>query len=285
MDKNTGNRYEKLTQKLYQQIVDLDTNGYEKIEVKHNVKIKGKSGLEHQIDVFWDFTLGSVHYSTIIEVKDWKNKVKKADLMAFTEKIKDIPGFPTGIYVSRSGFQSGALEWAQVHGIKLVTISEAETINHIHLTFNVRTPDITNFALDINYEWLKSYMDTNGIKGTFEFNAFAGDVVLCDNSDMGTPLISYIKEAQKPYLEKPQRIANEHVKYVFDDEKYLYTEDPIIPKVLINGFSFDLTINEGTYTHEIHPKNVADYILYDITEGKTTEFNYIHGIVNKTVGH
>ena len=55
MDKNTGNRYEKLTQKLYQQIVDLDTNGYEKIEVKHNVKIKGKSGLEHQIDVFcWE---------------------------------------------------------------------------------------------------------------------------------------------------------------------------------------------------------------------------------------
>lgn len=285
MGKNTGDTYERLTQKLYQQIVDLDSKGYQKIEVKHDVKIKGKSGLEHQIDVFWDFTLGSVHYSTVIEVKDWKNKVKKADLMAFTEKIKDIPGFPTGIYVSKSGFQSGALEWAQIHGIKLVTISEADTINHIHLTFNVRTPDVTNFALDIDREWLKNYMDLKGIKGTFTFNAVAGDVVLCNNGGIETPLISFIKEAQKPFLKKTGNIVNEHVKYVFDEEKYLYTGDPMIPKVLITGFSFDLTIHEGTYTQEIHPNNVADYILYDITEGKTTEFNYIHGIVNKTKGH
>lgn len=281
MSKNTGNTYEKLTQKLYQQIVDLDSRGYEKIEVKHNLKIRGKSGLEHQIDVFWEFVLGSVHYSTIIEVKDWQNKVKKSDLMAFTEKIKDIPGFPTGIYVSRSGFQRGALEWAKLNGIKLVTISEPNTINHIHLNFNVRTPDITNFAIDINQEWLKNYMDRNGIRGTFELNTTAGDVVLFDGNDNSTPLIYYIKAAQKPYLDNKDKITNSHVTYRFDEERYLYTGDPAIPRILVNGFSFDLTIHEGTYTHEIHPNNVADYILYDLSEGKTIEFNYIHGIVNK----
>ena len=94
-----------------------------------------------------------------------------------------------------------------------------------------------------------------------------------------------LKRLRNHILRKQKKIANEHVKYVFDDEKYLYTEDPIIPKVLITGFSFDLTIHEGTYTHEIHPNNVADYILYDLTEGKITEFNYIHGILNQTEGH
>ena len=151
MNKNTGNTYEKLTQKLYQQIVDLDTKDYEKIEVKHNIKTKGKSGLEHQIDVFWEFTLGGVRYATVIEVKDWKSKVKKSDIMAFTEKIKDIPGFPTGIYVSKSGFQRGALEWAQLHGVKLVTISEMETMNHIHLVcFAINFICTTILILNIN---------------------------------------------------------------------------------------------------------------------------------------
>lgn len=280
MSKNTGNTYEKLTQKLYQQIVDLDTNGYKDIEVKHNVKIKGKSGLEHQIDVFWEFVLGSVHYATIIEVKDWQNKVKKTDVMAFTEKIKDIPGFPTGIYVSKSGFQRGALEWAKLNGIKLVTISEPDTINHIHLNFNVRSPHITNFAIDIDQDWLKNYMDENGIRGTFELNTTAGDVMLFDDNGNSTSLIHYIKAAQKPYLDNKDKISNLHVAYRFDGKKYLHTGDSAIPKILVNGFSFDLTIHEGTYTHEIHPNNVADYILYDISEGKTIEFNYIHGIIN-----
>lgn len=285
MNKNTGNTYEKLTQKLYQQIVDLDTKDYEKIEVRHNIKTKGKSGLEHQIDVFWEFTLGGVRYATVIEVKDWKSKVKKSDIMAFTEKIKDIPGFPTGIYVSKSGFQRGALEWAQLHGVKLVTISEMETMNHIHLTFNVRKPDITDFNFDINREWIKNYMDIKGIRGTFEFKSFAGDVVLYNNDGNCTPLIFYIKEAQRPYLAKKEKIINEYVQYIFDEEKYIHTEDAVIPRVLLNGFSFNITIHEGTYTRNIHPKNVADYILYDISEGKTIEFNEMYGIINKTEGN
>ena len=71
MAKNTGTPFEKLTQEIYQAFCDFDTSekGFKKLQVLHNVKIKGKSGTTHQIDVFWKFSLAGVDYCTLVEAK------------------------------------------------------------------------------------------------------------------------------------------------------------------------------------------------------------------------
>lgn len=279
MTKKTGNTYEKLTQKLYQQIVDLDTKDYKKIEVKHNVKIKGKSGLEHQIDVFWEFVLGSVHYSTIIEVKDWKSKVKKSDLMAFTEKLKDIPGFPTGIYVSKSGFQSGAVEWAKVNGIKLVIIEESQNINHLILKYTINSPHIENFNILFDKEWLAKEFKDSGITPKIRINKSVGDSVLIDEHGKTTPLLHYIRLAQAPFYDTLKSKQKEHIKYYFDNNQYLLIENSKISKVLIEGFEFDFFIIKHEDQIEIHPDWFADYILKDLSDGSQIGFNEKHGVV------
>ncbi|KZK94445.1 MULTISPECIES: hypothetical protein [unclassified Pseudovibrio] len=52
MQSNTakGTEYEKFVQAIYQEIVD--NSGVENIEVKHNVSLGGRSGADHQIDIF-----------------------------------------------------------------------------------------------------------------------------------------------------------------------------------------------------------------------------------------
>lgn len=42
--------------------------------VQHDVKIEGVSR-EHQIDVYWQFTCGTVTYRVAVECKDYKNPV------------------------------------------------------------------------------------------------------------------------------------------------------------------------------------------------------------------
>ena len=105
--KNTGKSYEKLTQYIFSQIVNQDqTNN---IEVQHDIILSGKT-TKHQIDVYWEFEVGGITYRNIIQAKDWTSKVKMSDMLAFKAVIDDLPFGTNGIYVSKGGYQSGALE-------------------------------------------------------------------------------------------------------------------------------------------------------------------------------
>ena len=50
---NPNIEYEKFTQEIYQELVNADV--LKTTEVQHNVKLKGRSGQEHQIDVYWEY--------------------------------------------------------------------------------------------------------------------------------------------------------------------------------------------------------------------------------------
>lgn len=121
---NSGIEYEKTVQAVSQEIVNFRRVGLESIVVHHNEVLTGISGVTHQIDVLWDFKIGDFLYRTLIEVKNWKSSVKQEQLMAFHSVLKDIPGQPRGIFVSKSGFQSGAIVYAKTHGIDLLIINE-----------------------------------------------------------------------------------------------------------------------------------------------------------------
>jgi restriction endonuclease len=116
MQNNTGIPYELLVQSIFQEI--LDQESAHTIRVEHNVELKGRT-TTHQIDVLWRFSIGGITYTTLVQVKDWKSKIKKENVLAFRAVLDDIPGQPRGVLVTRSGFQSGAKTLAEKHGIKL----------------------------------------------------------------------------------------------------------------------------------------------------------------------
>lgn len=81
-----------------------------KFKAKRNVKIKGARG-EHQIDIYATDDNHPITTSLAIESKFWKTKVKKNDIIAFYQIIKDT-GLDKGIIISTHGFQKGAIEFA-----------------------------------------------------------------------------------------------------------------------------------------------------------------------------
>src|SRR5262245_28658186 len=116
MQTNTGIPYELIVQSIFQEI--LDQERAHTIQVKHNVELQGRT-TTHQIDVLWHFSIGGIVYTTLVQAKDWKSKIKKETVLAFRAILDDIPGQPHGVLVTRSGFQSGAKTLAEKHGIKL----------------------------------------------------------------------------------------------------------------------------------------------------------------------
>ena len=277
--KNTGKQYELLTQRIYQQLLDYQNDGYRKIEVQHDVQILGKTGVEHQIDIYWEFELAGVLYITIIEVKDWKTKVKKEHIMGFKEKLNDIAAFPCGIFVSKSGFQGGAIEYACVHGIKLVTIDETHTMNHLHMNFQFKSPHVENLSIILDKVWLTSEKGTKGVPGEIRMTRRVAETILHDDDQNEEPLLNFIHQAQKPHL-NDQPGAKSHVIYNFEKSWYILTEDENVPKVRIKGFEFDFYITESQVHQEFHPDCAVDYFLRDLIAGTQIGFNSVHGVIN-----
>ena len=66
---NEGAEYEKFTQEIYNEI--LKKQSVKNIEVMHNVKLIGKSGQKHQIDVYWEYQYDNTIFKIAIECKNY----------------------------------------------------------------------------------------------------------------------------------------------------------------------------------------------------------------------
>ncbi|MCJ8294697.1 MAG: restriction endonuclease [Colwellia sp.] len=113
----TPTEYEIFVREFHEKLLQQD--GFEGIDVRHDVKVKGKSGNYNQIDVFWEISVAGVVQKFCVECKKWKNTVKKSDIGSFISTINDIGG-ARGIYVTTEGYQVGAIKLAEENQIILV---------------------------------------------------------------------------------------------------------------------------------------------------------------------
>lgn len=91
-------------------------NGY---DVIHNLKKKGKSGVEHQIDVYAEYQAPLHTSSLIIEAKNYEGTIDKDMIMKFIQIVDDL-NVDRGIFVTTSEFVASAeLTASQYNNIEL----------------------------------------------------------------------------------------------------------------------------------------------------------------------
>lgn len=273
MSTNNGKEYERIVQNFYQAFVDNDTSklGLNTISVQHNVELKGKSGNIHQIDVFWSFELAGTTYTTIVEAKDWAKRIPKEKLHSFKALLDDIPGSPKGIFVSKVGFQEGAVAYAQMHGIELMTLDkEHSNVYNIHIcSFVTYYENVMLFIDDeqlneskANQKVLKEYCADLNYEDTTLFNP--------DND------IVYLRNLMYK-LAKPHYYKKENQTFHIDEKlvgNWLFaTSMKEIPLVKINGFSFDCYNRWRESIVSVSITDVANYVVNDILIGKWYTFN------------
>ena len=116
-------KYESITKYIYE---TLGKESGVKIEgFGNNCKVKGKSGVNHQIDVLTNHSDGIHNYKTAIECKYWKDKINKDIVMKVSEIIEDA-GINKGVIVSRNGFTPDGISYAKYRNIGLVELREVE---------------------------------------------------------------------------------------------------------------------------------------------------------------
>ena len=125
---NPNIEYEKFTQEIYQKLLNADAP--KATNVQHNVKLKGKSGQEHQIDVYWEYEIAGVKHKVAIECKNYNKAVEIGKVRDFFGALYDLNDVK-GIMATKKGYQKGAKEYASYYGIDLKELrvpNQGETI-------------------------------------------------------------------------------------------------------------------------------------------------------------
>jgi len=106
--------------------LNASADGLKSFSVIHSHTLEGDSG-EYEIDVMAEFEVfGGALIKVLVECKRYKNAVKRDVIMVLESKIRD-SGAHKGMVFSTSGFQKGAIEFAQKRGIATVTVQHGHT--------------------------------------------------------------------------------------------------------------------------------------------------------------
>ncbi|ENA27032.1 hypothetical protein HMPREF1487_09511 [Pseudomonas sp. HPB0071] len=116
LDVKNSTEYEKVAQQVYQAI--LATDEVETIEVLHNVQITGRSGVAHQIDVYWRYFKDGVEHQVLVECKYYKSTIDLIHARNLLGLLTDIPN-SQGVLLTTMGFQSGVVNLCNFYGISL----------------------------------------------------------------------------------------------------------------------------------------------------------------------
>lgn len=91
-------------------------------ESKHLEKIQGMDG-EYEVDITARFEAFGSNFLVLIECKKYKSPVKRDVVQVLSDRIHST-GAHKGMIFTTSGFQRGAIEYAQKHGISLVQFTK-----------------------------------------------------------------------------------------------------------------------------------------------------------------
>ena len=150
--------YETLVQKVFSQI--LAQSAVKTIDVRKNVVVQGKT-TKHEIDVFWEFELSGLKYTTIIQAKDWATKVPQGEILKLKAVLDDVPGQPKGIFVTRTGYQAGAEQFALANGIGLYEFREPNEadwqgkLKEININLRMFVPNAELIRFEFDEPWIR----------------------------------------------------------------------------------------------------------------------------------
>lgn len=100
----------------------------ENASFEHNVVIRAQDG-SYQIDGKITFSYMGLSFLCLVECKRYKGPIEREKVAALYAKMQSI-GAQKGIFVTTSYYQKGALQYAEQHGIALITITDEGVTYH-----------------------------------------------------------------------------------------------------------------------------------------------------------
>lgn len=202
---NDNIEYEKFAQEVYNEI--LKNLYVRNIEVMHNVKLTGKSGQKHQIDVYWEYQYDNTTFKIAIECKNYNHTVSISKVRDFFGVLYDLEDVK-GIMVTKKGYQEGARKFGEHYGIDLMELREPEEgeaiVAETTLTFDC---SVRHRLFLVDEDWAKVHnLNIQLYKQQLDWLSFP----VCDK---------WINATHIPLTTKEDKIRNSEGKIIADIRK------------------------------------------------------------------
>lgn len=275
--KNTGIPYETLAQKVLSEIVNQES--VRNIEVQHNVILKGRT-TSHQIDVYWEFEVGGIKYTTIVQAKDWTSDVPQGEMLKFKAIIDDLPSQPRGIFITKKGYQSGAIDVAEANGIILYELREPNEedwegkIKTVYLTLHILSPRNTEFNVIPDLEWVAIEKKNKGLgeqQFNIRFNGKSDEMMLLDWNNK--PVCSFQEVIQSMYPNPMNVMPPQKVIKTFEEPRFIKTDLDLFPLLKLNGMESIISVVESVEEIVIDADTIVGFILRNVLDGKEKIFD------------
>ena len=122
--------------------------------VKHDQHLKTHDGT-YQIDVLVEYTVLGARHTMLVECKKQSRRVERKVAAELSRKIEST-GANKGLIISTAGFQSGAIQFANAHGISLWQMVEKDVIRVVDSVHQM-TPAEMQFQLQVE-KYLPKYI-------------------------------------------------------------------------------------------------------------------------------
>ena len=275
-------QYEQLTQSIYQAILQSDYG--ENIQVEHDVEVKGRSGVAHQIDVLWRFKLGNVKHTVLIECKNYASSLTLEKVRNFFGVLHDI-GNVQGIIVTKTGFQSGAAEYANYYGIDLKLLRKPTDqdwdgrMKDLHINIIAKSvasskskPLMVQMKLKSKDDIQKKYLEGLMEGGNLVVESGPQLRLLDKNGNVCSEEMRWWLPKHINVLDKEE--GGPYNQYIELDNKYVLINQGKYDEQLIQVEGFDISYYVESFSHEIitHGEEIVEAILKDFN---TNEVEYV----------
>ncbi len=227
--------YEVITRYIYESLGAQDG-----IKVKghgRNCNVKGKSGVEHQIDVLTEQFDGQRHMLTAIECKYSKKKANK-DIIMKLSKIMEDSDIASGIIVCKTGFTKDTQTFAEHIGIKLVELREAgKNDAEYKKTFEIGTLNINTNVMVSRANVVTIDFGSTSIAGEEKIMAMYY-AKLHDSSGKAIPFSKFLWEFSDALDSRGELLKTITINFPLTSKLFwkLPNEEIVVEKISITGF-------------------------------------------------
>ena len=277
MGKNTGKPYEQLTQQIFDQLVNQDE--VDTVELKRDVCLQGKT-TTHRIDVYWEFDRGGIRYVTIVQAKDWNQRVDQGHLLQFQAVLDDLPFQATGIFVTRTGYQKGARNYAKGNGILLYELrepTEADWVGKVK-TIVIELELFCRKSSDINFvhdkEWAAEERHRRGISEdeTLELR-IAGCTDETFIYDEDGQEITTVKDIINSFVLPSEEISPIKKKHPFAQPAFIHTGIERFPKLKLKALEATISVSKVIEEIRLNGEDIVGFTLKNTFEGSQHTFD------------
>ena len=131
-----------------------ETENLPDFTILHNQKLSAEDGT-YQIDILCQFTVAGMAFKILVECKKYKHPVERKVVAELYTKMQSL-GAQKGLVITTCGFQSGAVQFAEKHGIALAQMM-GSFIQYIRNSLYEPPPDRVRFEREL-YQRLPKYI-------------------------------------------------------------------------------------------------------------------------------